>query len=165
LSDTALSRIQDYLDHGGTILIDTRDRMSAVDGNAIGLPGGRNAETLRGLVAGLNVPPLTAMAKDHVISKSFYLLSSFPGRYDGGTIWVEEQSASGRDRVSSIIIGSHDWAAAWAGYAGDGPRLSGGAQQNEMAMRFGVNAVMYALTGNYKADQVHLPHILERLGQ
>jgi hypothetical protein len=25
--------------------------------------------------------------------------------------------------------------------------------------------VMYALTGNYKSDQVHVPAILERLGQ
>jgi hypothetical protein len=25
--------------------------------------------------------------------------------------------------------------------------------------------VMYALTGNYKTDQVHVPAILERLGQ
>jgi hypothetical protein len=25
--------------------------------------------------------------------------------------------------------------------------------------------VMYALTGNYKGDQVHVPAILERLGQ
>ena len=33
-----------------------------------------------------------------------------------------------------------------------------------MAYRFGVNLVMYALTGNYKTDQVHVPAILERLG-
>ena len=33
-----------------------------------------------------------------------------------------------------------------------------------MALRFGVNLVMYALTGNYKSDQVHVPAILERLG-
>jgi hypothetical protein len=32
-----------------------------------------------------------------------------------------------------------------------------------MAYRFGVNLVMYVLTGNYKADQVHLSTILERL--
>jgi hypothetical protein len=25
--------------------------------------------------------------------------------------------------------------------------------------------VMYTLTGNYKADQVHVPALLERLGQ
>ena len=31
-------------------------------------------------------------------------------------------------------------------------------------MRFGVNLVMYVLTGNYKSDQVHVPAILERLG-
>jgi hypothetical protein len=41
----------------------------------------------------------------------------------------------------------------------------GGEVQRELAMRFGVNLVMYALTGNYKADLVHVPHILERLGQ
>jgi len=41
----------------------------------------------------------------------------------------------------------------------------GGARQREMAYRFGINWVMYALTGSYKADQVHAPAILERLGQ
>jgi hypothetical protein len=34
-----------------------------------------------------------------------------------------------------------------------------------MATRFGVNLVLYALTGNYKSDQVHAPAVLERLGQ
>ena len=41
----------------------------------------------------------------------------------------------------------------------------GGNQQREYAMRFGVNVVMYTLTGNYKTDQVHIPALLERLGQ
>ena len=41
----------------------------------------------------------------------------------------------------------------------------GGEEQREMARRFGVNLVMYALTGNYKTDQVHVPALLERLGQ
>jgi len=43
--------------------------------------------------------------------------------------------------------------------------VPGGELQREMALRFGVNLVMYTLTGNYKADQVHVPAILERLGQ
>ena len=38
-------------------------------------------------------------------------------------------------------------------------------RQRELAYRFGVNVVMYPLTGNYKADQVHVPALLERLGQ
>jgi hypothetical protein len=42
--------------------------------------------------------------------------------------------------------------------------VDGGPQQREMARRFGVNLVMYVLTGNYKDDQVHLPALLERLG-
>jgi hypothetical protein len=40
-----------------------------------------------------------------------------------------------------------------------------GGNQREMAIRFGINVVMYALTGNYKSDQVHAPAVLERLGQ
>ena len=43
--------------------------------------------------------------------------------------------------------------------------VPGGERQRELAYRVGVNLVMYALTGNYKADQVHIPFILERLGQ
>ena len=33
------------------------------------------------------------------------------------------------------------------------------------ALRAGVNIMMYMLTGNYKSDQVHVPVLLERLGQ
>jgi len=38
-------------------------------------------------------------------------------------------------------------------------------RQREMALRAGVNLVVYALTGNYKADQIHVPALLERLGR
>ena len=44
-------------------------------------------------------------------------------------------------------------------------RLDARERQRELAYRAGVNLVMYALTGNYKADQVHVPALLERLGQ
>ena len=43
------------------------------------------------------------------------------------------------------------------------PVSPGGETQREMAYRVGVNLVMHALTGNYKADQVHVPDILQRL--
>lgn len=164
LTDKALQNVQYYIDNGGTILFDTRDHISTTR-SGFGHSGGRNGEKLRSLIGSLNIPPLVPIKETHVLTKSFYLLDSFPGRYDGGTLWVEEQSASGRDGVSSVIIGGHDWATAWSVARGSGPRISGGPQQQEMALRFGVNVMMYALTGNYKADQVHLPHILERLGQ
>jgi hypothetical protein len=38
-------------------------------------------------------------------------------------------------------------------------------RQREMSIRGGINIVMHTLTGNYKADQVHVPALLERLGQ
>ena len=43
------------------------------------------------------------------------------------------------------------------------PWCQAGAQR-EMAFPTGVNIVMYAPTGNYKADLVHTPALLERLG-
>lgn len=161
LSDKALKNIQHYLDHGGTILFDTRDQNYA----ASALAGSKNTEQLRRMVGFLNIPPLEPIAGNHVLGRSFYLLDSFPGRHSGGTVWVESTSANGRDGVSSVIIGSHDWASAWAMERTNRSTLGSGARQQELANRFGVNLVMYALTGNYKADQVHVPHILERLGQ
>jgi hypothetical protein len=159
LDDKAIRNIQSYLDSGGTILIDTRDRMS--QGTRADRDG-QNASNLRTVLGGLNIPPLKQIPDDHVLGKSFYLLSDFPGRFQGGTIWVEEQSATGRDGVSAVIIGSHDWAGGWAALNSSSAISN---RQAEMAHRFGVNLLMYALTGNYKADQVHIPHILQRLGQ
>ena len=70
--------------------------------------------------------------------------------------------------MSGIIIGSNDYAAAWAMDEMGEPlyaSVPGTDRQREFALRTGVNIVMYALTGNYKADQVHVPALLERLGQ
>lgn len=151
-SPQALRNIQAYLDHGGVILFDTRD-------HALGQVT-QNNMALRNLTSGLDVPPLIRIPQEHVLTRSFYLINTFPGRYNNADLWVEEQSASGRDNVSSVLVGGNDWAAAWAGQS-----PPEGSQEQEMAFRFGVNLMMYALTGNYKADQVHIPHILERLGQ
>jgi hypothetical protein len=117
---------------------------------------------------GLAIPRLTALTSAHVLARSFYLLSDFPGRYDGGTVWVQQAQDRANDSVSPVIVGSNDWAAAWAADEDGRPQFAvipGGQRQRVLAYRFGVNMVMYALTGNYKGDQVHVPAILERLGQ
>lgn len=157
LSDKGLGAVQFYLNHGGTILFDTRD--SGIALNGFGNTPGTLA--LRRIVGALDIPPLVPVPKTHVLTRSFYLLNSFPGRYSDGTLWAESQSVSGRDGVSSVLIGGNDWAAVWAESAQSGYPTP----QQEMSLRFGVNLVMYALTGNYKADQVHIPYILERLGR
>ena len=77
-----------------------------------------------------------------------------------------QRPARAGDSVSPIIIASDDLAAAWAEDADRRPLyplIPGGARQRELALRSGINLVMYTLTGNYKADQVHAKDILERL--
>jgi hypothetical protein len=171
LSARALARISDYMRQGGTILFDTRDL-------SIGTPGA-GQEILRRLTRGLDIPRLERVPGDHVLTKAFYILRDFPGRWTGAPVWVEalppaERNAArpparGGDGVSPVIIGGNDFAAAWAVDVSRRRFLSeptpGGENQREMAFRFGVNVVMYALTGNYKTDQVHAPALLQRLGR
>ncbi|MGB6947825.1 MAG: DUF4159 domain-containing protein, partial [Methyloceanibacter sp.] len=156
---------------GGFIIFDTRDQQSTLTGT------GFQSQGLSRLIGQLDIPPLQPVPENHVLTKSFYLMRSFPGRWDGGTLWVEAQPDNDADRsqrsrqtdgVSALVITSNDLASAWALDSANRPLypvVPGGEVQREMAFRTGVNLVMYALTGNYKADQVHLPALLERLGQ
>jgi hypothetical protein len=147
-SPRAAERINRYLETGGTILFDTRDAGQETPG-AFGSAASSQAR-LRRLVAGVKIPPLVPVPPDQVLTRSFYLLHEFPGRWNGGQIWIEPVE----DRVNDGVASRPAFAC-----------VPGGEQQREMAMRFGVNLVMYVLTGNYKTDQVHVPAILERLGQ
>ncbi|MFP6742323.1 MAG: DUF4159 domain-containing protein [Alphaproteobacteria bacterium] len=166
LSPAAAVKVNHYLKTGGILLFDTRD----YNIGATSLSGGLSpaARRLRTLLRGLDIPPLIQVPEDHILTKAFYLMRDFPGRWTGGQVWVERHEGGVNDGVSSLIIGSHDWAAAWALDQGRRPMFAvvpGGERQREAAFRFGINLAMYAMTGNYKADQVHMPAILERLGQ
>jgi hypothetical protein len=179
-SAQALARVDAYMKQGGTVLFDTRDAVLAPPG-----PGGEAHSPgmleLRTILSSLDIPELEPVPRDHVLTKTFFLLRDFPGRFTTGQLWVEalqgardddedaKRPARGGDGVSSIIITSNDLAGAWAKRP-DGqsmlPLAAGETHtQREMALRAGVNIVMYTLTGNYKADQVHIPALLERLGQ
>jgi len=162
LSPRAIERLNRFIETGGTIFFDTRDQ---AEGGGTGSSAGQR---LRQLVSGLNIPPLEPVQPDHVLTKSFYLMQEFPGRWSGGQLWVEPTEDRVNDGVATVMIGSNDYAGAWAVDEQGRPAnavVPGGEPQREQAFRFGVNLVMYALTGNYKSDQVHVPAILERLGQ
>jgi hypothetical protein len=171
LSDATLAKVDAFMKQGGLIIFDTRDQETGLAGT------GAQGAALNRLIGQLDIPPLEPVPETHVLTKSFYLMRSFPGRWDGGALWVEaepvdetERDARSRrtDGVSSIVITSNDFASAWALDESNRPiypTVPGGEGQREMAFRAGVNIVMYALTGNYKADQVHVPALLERLGQ
>jgi hypothetical protein len=160
LSPRAQAALDRYLRTGGIIFIDTRDQHMTFD-----RPAGGNPD-LRRLLAGVETPPLVPMPPDHVLTKAFYLLSDVPGRWLGGKLWIEAGGGRVNDGVTTIVIGSNDYAGAWAvDQRGRGlmPVSPGGETQREMSFRFGVNLVMHALTGNYKDDQVHLQDIMQRL--
>jgi len=175
---SALDKIDAYMKQGGTVLFDTRDAIEAPAGpnGASQTPG---MVTLRGVLSSLDVPELEPVPREHVLTKTFYLLRDFPGRFTTGQTWVESlpretddddnaRPARGGDGVSPIIITSNDFAGAWAMRPDGQPMLPltpGEPRQREFAFRAGVNIVMYTLTGNYKADQVHAPALIERLGQ
>ncbi|PWR22694.1 DUF4159 domain-containing protein [Zavarzinia aquatilis] len=163
----AIARLDGFIKAGGVVLFDTRD-IAQGTGTLPGGAGSAGDETLRLVLSRLDVPPLVPVPADHVLTKSFYLLQNFPGRYEGGQVWVEANASPANDGVSGYVIGPNDWAAAWAADEQGRPLAAlepGGSRQREMALRFGINLVLYALTGNYKADQVHVPALLERLGQ
>jgi hypothetical protein len=162
LTPVQAAALNDYMSRGGIIVIDTRE-----SGSGAGFAPGTEA-ALRRIARSLVVPPLAPLSGEHVLSRAFYLLSDFPGRFTGDTVWVQRDQDRTNDSVSPVIIGGNDWAAAWAvGPDGNNPYavIPGGQRQRTLAYRFGVNLVMYALTGNYKGDQVHVPAILQRLGQ
>ena len=173
----ALSRVDAYMKQGGTVLFDTRDAITAPAGPG-GDTRGPGMLALRQILASLDIPELEPVPRDHVLTKTFFLLKDFPGRYTSGQLWVEalptdteeepQRPARAGDGVSSILITSNDLAGAWAMRPDNQPMLPlvpGEPRQREFAFRAGVNIVMYTLTGNYKADQVHVPALLERLGQ
>jgi hypothetical protein len=175
-SDTAYAKLNTYLRSGGMIVFDTRDGNTAQFGASS--PASRR---LQEIARPLDIPPLETIPEDHVLTRTFYLLQDFPGRHLSRDVWVEAAPPDAEqvegmpfrnlnDNVTPVVVGGNDWAAAWAidengrelypigrGFAGE--------RQREIAYRFGVNLIMHVLTGNYKSDQVHVPALLDRLGQ
>ena len=172
-SPQAYVRLNHFMRSGGMILFDTRD------GDVTGVGGPDMSQALQALAAPLEIPPLAPVPDDHVLTRSFYLMSDFPGRWQGNPVWLEAPPAGAEaaegvpfrqlnDGVSPVVIGGNSWAEAWAVDENGYPTfpIGGGWEgemQREMAFRFGVNLIMYVLTGNYKSDQVHVPALLDRM--
>jgi len=174
-SAAAYANLNRYLRTGGMVVFDTRD--GNLGGFGTSTPTGRK---LQELARGLDIPALETIPSDHVLTRTFYLLQDFPGRHASRDVWVEAAPADAEqieglpfrnlnDGVTPVLIGGNDWASAWARDE-NGRHLYpvgrgfGGERQREIAIRFGVNLVMHVLTGNYKSDQVHVPALLDRLG-
>jgi len=184
----AMARLANYMRQGGSVLFDTRDQLTSgfhLDGSPT-----EAGAYLRAILSDLDMPPLEPAPLNHVVARSFYIMPDFPGRYRGSPLWLEaldgEQDRQGRqispsstasssapivrsgDGVSPILITANDFIGAWAQNAHADwlyPTVPDEPMQRLWALRGGLNIVLYMLSGNYKADQIHAPELLRRLGE
>ena len=150
-TDEDRARLRRFLLYGGFVFI---------DGNLAG-GDGFDESVRREMEAIFPDIPLAALPPEHTLFKSFYLLDGRWGRVQRRT-YVEGIT---RDERSSVVYSQNDVGGAWMrDNFGNWqlPVVPGGERQREMAFRFGINLVMYALCTNYKSDQVHIPFILKR---
>ncbi|CAI3923756.1 unnamed protein product [Commensalibacter communis] len=165
--------LNDYLAHGGFLVLDTQGHDSsstieAVHPDQFAGEASGTSQALKVATEGLKIPALSTLSDKDLLSRTFYILHSFPGRYNAMPVWIAKSNPLVNDGVSSVIIGENDWAHAWA-TTEDGnptyPIFPNTEQQRNLSYRFGLNLVMYALTGSYKADQVHVSALLKQLGK
>jgi Domain of unknown function (DUF4159) len=151
LSQPEVQALRRFVDFGGTVLID--DESSSDPGFDLAIR--------RELSRAFGVNALVRLPGSHVVFRSFYLVGKPVGRidlHDG----VEAIERSGR---AAVIYTQNDLGGAYerdnlGNYAHS--VMPGGSEQRELAFRFGVNLVLYALCLDYKDDQVHAPFIMRR---
>src|SRR5262249_61938661 len=77
-----------YMKPPAPVRFEPRDAVMAPPG-----PGGETRSpgmvTLRAILSSLDIPELEPVPKDHVLTKTFFLLKDFPGRFNSGQLWVE----------------------------------------------------------------------------
>ena len=104
---------------------------------------------------------LERISPEHVIYRSFYRLDYAAGRVIRRP-YMEGLKVDGR---YAVIITHNDVMGAYLTEPGGRFQLTpkpGGENQREVAIRLGVNILMYALCLNYKDDQVHVDYLLRR---
>lgn len=153
-TDEERRNLRKYLKLGGTLIVDD------VSGSSDSAFDSQIRKEFDYIIPEIE---LTKLPQDHVVYKSFYLLHSATGRkliapYLEGITFADE------DRTS-VFYSRNDLGGAWSEDEfgkWEFECIPGGESQRELAMRLGINIVMYALTGNYKKDQIHVPFIKKR---
>lgn len=102
-------------------------------------------QALHGIAESLR--PITS---DHVLYRTFYLLSTWEDPYGGGSVYALE--IRGRDRLFFLPNLLRSLTA----------RNREGGGGAEPLVRQALNLMMYTVTLDYKTDAIHLPFILER---
>lgn len=150
LSDAELIGLRRFIEFGGFLLID----------DAAPEVAGFDQSVRRELERAFGAGQLHKLPAEHVVYRSFYLLNRPYGRAVGSDS-LEAIERSGR---AAVIYSRHDLGGAWDrdNLGNFYHAVEGGDGQRELAMRLGVNLVLYALCLDYKDDQVHSPFIMRR---
>lgn len=154
--DSSVDRLRRFLTFGGFLHIDSAE----------GVVGGAFDQSVRRLVGSLfaktpGAPGLEVVPRDHVVYKSFYLISRPVGRLAISSVM---EGVFQGDRLV-VAYTQNDLGGAWSRDDFGNyhfPCVPGGDGQREIAYRMGVNLAMYALCLDYKDDQVHVRHIMRR---
>jgi hypothetical protein len=149
LTDMQVQLLRRYLDVGGFLFVD----------NCQGRPGGAADEWIHKELG--RVYPERAfkpVPQDHSVTRSFYLIDRAYGRTNDR---ADFESIDDGDRTL-ILVNPNDMLGALMRDPFGNPIYDISERQREMAQRQGVNIALYALTLNYKKDQIHIPFILKR---
>src|SRR5262249_61419016 len=103
----ALEPIDAYMKRGAPVLFAPRAAIEAPAG-AGGDTRGPGMQALRAILSSLDIPELEPVRRDHVLTKTFYLLKDFPGRFSSGQLWVEALPAVNDDEPASRPRGAGD---------------------------------------------------------
>ncbi len=157
ISMKKIVKLQNFINNGGVIIFDCKNNEKNFFIN----------DCLKDLLftfRDLDISNPFRLRKKNIISRSFYLLNDFPGLRNQD-VYVSLNNQTINDKVVSVIFGINDWAGSWAKSqeGSESPIISEKENQRKISFRFGVNLVIYSLTGNYKSDQVHIPEILKRM--
>ncbi len=153
LPDEAISNLRLYLREGGFLFVDDA---SGIDDSDF------DAAVRRDLARILPGTRLGPVGRDHAIYRSFFLLRGVSGRIlvrrhlEG--MWLGD--------ITPVLYSRNDLCGAWWQSPGGEYALDvvpGGRRQRTEAIKLGINLVLFALTGNYKRDVVHVDTLLERM--
>jgi len=153
LSDAAVANLRLYLREGGFLFVDDATALESSD---------FDRAVRRDLARILPGTKLGSIGRDHAIYRSFFLLRGVSGRV------LVRKSIEGMwlGDITPVLYSRNDllgavWRASGGTYSLD--VIPGGRRQRTEAIKLGVNLVLFALTGNYKRDVVHVKTLLKRM--
>jgi len=155
LTGAEVSGLRRFFSLGGLMLVDDAGAGSAGEQSPFGTSARREIARI--------LPDQTAITlnTDHVVFRSFYLLTRAEGRVAG----PRSLDAIVRGGAAQVLFAENDVGGALArSQMGiwEEPVVPGGDVQREHAIRLAVNIAMYVLCSNYKDDQVHAPFLMRR---